>query len=335
MLNQLLAFSVEFIQSLQTQYEWLIPIMRLFTFLGNEEFYLIVMPVFLWAVDYSAGIRLGIIMLLSGSLNTIFKFIFHQPRPYWVDSNVINLDQPHNSFGLPSGHSQNAASLFGMLAAWFHQKWLSVAMIFIIFMVAISRLFLGVHSIQDIILGLFLGGLLLWIFLKFGDKISELFASVSIPVRIAITLGVSLFLLFTAVGIAELQNEFIIPDNWDMNAELAQHEEPLSPFDIDGMITSTAAFFGVVLGSIWIQETGGFNANQGTWWKRALRFLIGLIGVLLFWKVLGDIFPRNEDFISYALRYFRYTLVGLWISGLAPWLFIRLDLGTKNLSKCL
>ncbi len=222
-----------------------------------------------------------------------------------------------------------------MLAAWFHQKWLSVAMIFIIFMVAISRLFLGVHSIQDIILGLFLGGLLLWIFLKFGDKISELFASVSIPVRIAITLGVSLFLLFTAVGIAELQNEFIIPDNWDMNAELAQHEEPLSPFDIDGMITSTAAFFGVVLGSIWIQETGGFNANQGTWWKRALRFLIGLIGVLLFWKVLGDIFPRNDDFISYVLRYFRYTLVGLWISGLAPWLFIRLDLGTKNLSKCL
>ncbi len=112
MLNQLLAFSVEFIQSLQTQYEWLIPIMRLFTFLGNEEFYLIVMPVFLWAVDYSAGIRLGIIMLLSGSLNTIFKFIFHQPRPYWVDSNVINLDQPHNSFGLPQDiHKMQLLSL--------------------------------------------------------------------------------------------------------------------------------------------------------------------------------------------------------------------------------
>jgi hypothetical protein len=30
--------------------------------------------------------------------------------------------------------------------------------------------------------------------------------------------------------------------------------------------------------------------------------------------------------LPYLLRYLRYGLVGLWIAGLAPWLFMRLKL---------
>lgn len=330
MLNQLLALSVDVINTLQTRMDWLIPIMRWFTFLGNEEFYLIVMPIFLWAVDYSTGIRLGIIMLLSGSLNTIFKFSFRQPRPYWTDASIANLDQPHNSFGLPSGHAQNAASLFGTLATWFKQKWLSLIMIFTIFMVAISRLFLGVHSLQDILLGLALGGGLVWGYVKLGDKIASQFNKHSVSVRIGIIFGISILLLLTAFFIASAQQDFAIPQAWISNTVLAGHQEPLTPFGLDGMITSTGALFGVVLGSIWINESGGFNANQGAWWKRAFRFVIGLVGVLLFWKVLGDLFPRNGDILSYTLRYLRYTLVGFWVSGLAPWVFIQVKLGEKT-----
>ena len=59
-----------------------------------------------------------------------------------------------------------------------------------------------------------------------------------------------------------------------------------------------------------------------------MRFVIGLVGVLVLWQGLGAVFPRDADVISYTLRFVRYALVGMWIMGAAPWLFIRAWVGT-------
>jgi hypothetical protein len=45
---------------------------------------------------------------------------------------------------------------------------------------------------------------------------------------------------------------------------------------------------------------------------------------------LGAVFPRGEELLSYILRYLRYTLVGLWISAGAPYLFLRLRLAQRE-----
>ena len=73
-----------------------------------------------------------------------------------------------------------------------------------------------------------------------------------------------------------------------------------------------------------------FNPKTGAWWKRLLRFLIGLVGVLVFWMGLDLVFPGNEDLISWVARYVRYGLVGFWISGLGPLVFIKLGLGEEE-----
>jgi hypothetical protein len=78
-------------------------------------------------------------------------------------------------------------------------------------------------------------------------------------------------------------------------------------------------------GYILLLARGGFNAG-GPAWQRLVRFLIGLVGVFLLWFGLGLIFPDGETLLPFLLRYIRYTLVGCWISGLAPLLFIRLRL---------
>jgi hypothetical protein len=70
---------------------------------------------------------------------------------------------------------------------------------------------------------------------------------------------------------------------------------------------------------------GGFQAS-GPVEKRALRYIVGLVGIIIFWYGLGEIFPRDETFLSYVLRFIRYALVGLWVSGGAPWLFLRFNL---------
>jgi hypothetical protein len=99
---------------------------------------------------------------------------------------------------------------------------------------------------------------------------------------------------------------------------------------LSNAITSAATLFGLALGYFWLDSQGGFNANSGQWWQRIVRFLIGLVGVAVFWMGLGEIFPDGENLISWMLRYLRYGLVGLWISGIAPWTFVKLKLGKDS-----
>jgi hypothetical protein len=70
---------------------------------------------------------------------------------------------------------------------------------------------------------------------------------------------------------------------------------------------------------------GGFNAS-GPLGKRAARYLVGLIGVLVLYAGLKAIFPSGDTLIAYFFRYIRYTFLGFWVFGAAPWTFARLNL---------
>jgi hypothetical protein len=73
---------------------------------------------------------------------------------------------------------------------------------------------------------------------------------------------------------------------------------------------------------------GGYQA-AGPIEKRAIRYVIGLIGVLILYMGLGAIFPRGDGLIFYVLRYIRYALLGWWVSGGAPWVFVRFKLAER------
>jgi len=330
MLENLMALSLVVIDFLQTQFAFLTPIMRFFTFLGNEEFYLLIMPLFLWSLDYSSGIRLGVMLMVSGSLNTFLKLSFQQPRPYWVSAEIRNLASPMGSFGLPSGHSQNAASVFGLLSTFTRHKWLKGVVYFTILMVAFSRLFLGVHSLLDIVLGLTIGLLLLWAFLSLEEKVAKAFNALSVLPRVLVAFGISLALILLGALIISLSGDTSLPAAWVQNAHLAHPQEEISPFSLDGLTTSASALFGIIVGGIWVTQKSGYNARSGSLLKHVLRFAMGIVGVLIIWMGLGELFPHGEDFISLSFRFIRYALVGFWIAGLAPRLFIALKLGEKQ-----
>ena len=74
-----------------------------------------------------------------------------------------------------------------------------------------------------------------------------------------------------------------------------------------------------------IFQRGGFNA-RGTWWKRAVRFTLGMIGVGILWLGLRMVFPRDASLVSQGLRYLRCALTGFWVAYGAPWVFIKLGL---------
>ena len=64
--------SLELTYWLQSLGSWLKPVMEFFTFLGEERFYLMVMPVLIWVVDYQLGFRVGVMLLLTSVSASVY-----------------------------------------------------------------------------------------------------------------------------------------------------------------------------------------------------------------------------------------------------------------------
>jgi membrane-associated phospholipid phosphatase len=96
--------------------EWLLTPMNFLSFLGEMRFFLLIMPILYWSIDAALGIRIGIILIVSVSTNSILKLVFHTPRPFWYSREVSGYAF-EDSFGLPSGHAQNSVAVLGLLAA--------------------------------------------------------------------------------------------------------------------------------------------------------------------------------------------------------------------------
>jgi len=328
-MDNLLNSGIQFIQWLQSLGSWLTPIMKLFTFFGNEQFYLLVAPAILWCIDSTLGLRLGVFLMINGMLNTALKVAFHGPRPYWDTSNIKVMSSAENSFGVPSGHAQNAVVVWGAIAEQIKHRWVWVIAILVMFMIGISRLYLGVHFPQDVLVGWLFGAIILWGLQKLERPVVNWIKKFQPGIQLLITFLVSLLLILIVV-IAQLSlGGYSLPLDWVNNAHLAFPEEPaINPLSFHNFLSSPGAFFGLAAGWIWISGLGGFTTRDD-WWKLVLRYLVGLVGVLVIYLGLGQIFNDSETFISYTLRYIRYALIGFWISGFAPWMFVKLRLANQ------
>jgi membrane-associated phospholipid phosphatase len=330
-MEQLIDSGIDLILFLQSLGDWLFPIMQGITYLGNEEFYLLILPILYWCVDASLGLRVGLILMISSSINALFKVMLHSPRPYWVDTRVIAY-AAENSFGIPSGHAQNAVAVWGIWAAYIRKSWAWVMAILIILLIGFSRLVLGVHFFVDAIAGWVIGIMVLYFFISLTPVVTHYYRKRELPQQVLTTLELSLLLLLGGAAlILFITQTWQIPDEWIANANAAWPDESLNPLSLDSLLTTTGALFGLGVGYSYIQVQGGFQAN-GTLAQRFLRYIVGLSGVLIFWFGLGEIFPRGADLISYGLRFFRYTLVGLWVTWWAPVLFFRLRIAQRTAS---
>ncbi|MGD8457988.1 MAG: phosphatase PAP2 family protein [Anaerolineales bacterium] len=321
--------SIFIIQVLQNIGDWFIVTMKFFSFLGVVDFYLLVMPVIVWALDYNFGLRLGVMLLLSSGFNSLIKMGFHQPRPFWTNTDIKQLDRPWTDFGIPSGHSMTPLAVYGLIAATLKRRWVTILISVVIFLIGLSRMALGVHFIQDVLAGWIFGLLVLWLFIRFEGAVKDWLGKRSLSQKLFVIFLFSLVIVFIGALILVSLGEYEIPQSWQANALLAQPEDPLAPLSLNGLVTSAGTLFGLAVGGFWIEKSGGFN-DEGKPWQRILRFIIGLVGVVILWQGLGSLLPRNQDFLSLTLRYLRYTLTGLWISGLAPMLFMKLKLAKQK-----
>jgi membrane-associated phospholipid phosphatase len=299
--------------------DWLVSIFQGITFLGNTEFYILIMPALFWCINTTLGIRIGVMLLVGGGINSILKFSFQWPRPFWVTTAVTNLAEGV-SFGFPSGHAQNAAGIWGLVAVSVKKNWIRWSALALIVLIGLSRIVLGVHFTHDVLVGWLIGGLLLWLFLKLEEPVINWFKRNSLAIQILALLVITTLLILPAVLLVPPFNPALVNPEWIEGAG-----EVIQPYSYDGLLTTSGAFLGLGLGVILLNKAGKFS-HEGKAWQLILRYLVGIIGVLLLYMGLGSIFPDDISLVSYALRFFRYFLVGLWISYGAPNVFCWLKL---------
>jgi len=314
----ILDFGVRLIAALQGLGEWQILPMKFFSFLGTEEFYMLVLPVLFWCVDSQLGIRVAVILLFSGCVNDAFKLALHGPRPYWYSTQVQGFAS-ETSFGVPSGHSQNAVAVWGIIAAYLKKKGAWLAAILIMLMISVSRLSLGVHFPHDVLLGWLLGGLLLFLTVRFWQPVAAWAKKKSDGQQILIAFLTSLVM----IAIVLLPFIWLKTTGWQAPQSWASFAA--DAISLDGILTNTGTFFGLIVGLIWLARRGGFMM-AAPWWKLVLRYLLGLAGVLIIQYGLKIVFPEGETLLAYSLRYIRYALTGFWLTGGAPFFFVKLKL---------
>jgi len=252
---------INFLQSFQT--DWLTSFFKFITFFGNEEFYILVLPLFFWFWDKDKALKLFFIILPTLLFNFYLKEIFHTARPV----GVALIEQAGYAF--PSGHAQGSVTLWLMLALLVRKKWMTVLAILMIILVPLSRLYLGVHWPIDVLGGLVIGAFITWVYLSYLFESFKKYLSERTKLKRAIYLTVLVaFFMFL----------------------FAAHDAVI--------VLAVVWGFGIVIIYTDVINT---TLRDGLAWK-LLTFVVGIVVIILIWKGLKVILPYNQFgwFVRYA-----------------------------------
>ncbi|XP_029349907.1 sphingosine-1-phosphate phosphatase 1 [Echeneis naucrates] len=175
----------------------------LFTFgteLGNELFYITFFPFVIWTLDAFVGRRLIMVWVWVMYLGQCTKDVFGWPRP--ASPPVVKLEVFYNSeYGMPSTHAMSGTtipfSLFYMTCGRWEYPFslgFSLALCWCL-LVCLSRVYMGMHSVLDVIVGVLYSGLILLFFLPALDLIDgfNLTCRYAPLIIISLHLGLGLF----------------------------------------------------------------------------------------------------------------------------------------------
>lgn len=257
----------------------------LVTQLGSELFYIVLLLVGYWAFNKRESIILTYVLIVSILSNYWLKVIIANERPpssYWFPG----ADGP--SYSTPSGHSQLSASLYGWFAVRIKTWWMALLAFVLTFLIGISRIYLGVHYLGDVLLGWGLGILIVICFYRLEKPAREFFSQYKFEHLLLSVFFIGLLMTLVAA---------LIPP------------PPNDNFGALGGLT-----MGLALGLALENRFVGFSveAPNGQKWRLVLRVVIGLTLVIGVMIGLSPILP-TEDLLLRTVRYFLTALTGIFV----------------------
>lgn len=236
--------------------------MLLITHLGEETAFLAIALIVFWCVDKYEGYYLLGVGLFGNMANQFLKITCRIPRPWVRDPNFTALEAAipeAGGYSFPSGHSQTAVGTFGCIAATQKNKLLRGVCIALMVLVPFSRMYVGVHTPADVLVGSGMALLMIFAFrplmLGKGRK--------NIP---------WVFVVLTVLSVAYLLYVELYPFPVDVD----EHNYESA---VKNAYTFLGCFVGVLI--VYFADEKYFHFDtKAVWWAQLLKILGGLIVVL-------------------------------------------------------
>ncbi len=283
--------SVEFVAALQ---QWRIApveiIFRFFTFLGDDEFFMIFFSVMLWCVNKTIGFWGAFVLLTSATYSNLIKDISMLERPP-----LEGVSHPEGSYAFPSGHTLTAVTVWGYLAVRVKNKFFWIWVFAAVILIGFSRMVLGYHYLGDVLGGLAFGIPFLLFFLWASSKFAEKgwIGKFATPVLLVLSLVVPIILAAVLPG--------------------------SDPPKILGYLAG--ASFGYI-----VEKERIRSVVRGAFPAQILKVLLGLAVLFGIIIGLGGLLPSAVT----PLGFIRYALGGVWVTLGAPALFVYLRLSVTE-----
>jgi membrane-associated phospholipid phosphatase len=252
------------------------------TELGGELFLISVLLIGYWAFRKREAMIITLVLIVSILANYWLKYAIGNPRPpvsYWYG------DVEATNFSTPSGHAQNAGTMYSWLAGKVKTWWMILASLILMFLIGISRVYLGVHFLGDILLGWAIGIVIGIAAFYFEPQISDFASRVKTEYW---------FLLLFIIGIAMLVIGSVLPS------------PPGDNFGAYGGLTIGAAV-------AFPLEKRYVNFDLDVDRPRLIaRIVIGLVLVIGLMLGLSPFLPTDEIWLR-TIRYFTAAFVGIFV----------------------
>lgn len=173
----------------------------LITRLGEETIFLAAAIIVFWCFSKQKGYYLLTVGFFGTVVNQFLKLICRVPRPWVRDPNFTVVEsavEEATSYSFPSGHTQNAVSVFGSIARSWKNIALRIICIVLILLTGLSRMYLGVHTPADVLVSLALTSvivLVLYPVFRKGENEPK-YLYITFAVLFLLSLAVTLFFEF-------------------------------------------------------------------------------------------------------------------------------------------
>ena len=154
---------------------FLTTVFNILTYLGDEKLFVVIALIVLWCFSKRGGLYMLTVGFSASSVGQTLKMLFRIPRPWNLKDGAFGEADPvakdgwsgdsglgkilsklgdgADGWSFPSGHTIISVGTYGGMAAWFRNKWVKILGILLAALIPFTRLYLGVHTVVDIIGG--------------------------------------------------------------------------------------------------------------------------------------------------------------------------------------